>query len=294
MNCVKVRNLLSEYLDGEIQGTDREIIEEHLAECDSCARVSAVLQSTSRLLCEVGEVEPPAGLLAQIEAATINRPTLGQKARTALEQLTRVPASARWAMASATAAVALAFVMMSHPGTHQIATAPVHSPQSPSVTAAQPAASPAVTPASKPAPVVVAETKAVPASQPTRAQRRHMIALAKTVTHRRPAVKAPVHTAVAKVAPKVTPIPVAEESATSDVTANQNVPAAAPAPETEQEIKIVRASVAPQADWQKKEADSLAELRAKLAARNKQRRYEVQPETLDGRKVSIDLASIRF
>jgi hypothetical protein len=292
MNCVRIRNLLSEYLDGEIRGTDREIIEEHLAECDSCAHVSAVLQRTSMLLSEVGEVEPPAGLLAQIEAATINRPTLGQKARTALEQLTRVPASARWAMASVTAAAALMFVMMSHPGVHQIANVPVPTPHSPSVTATQPATPPVVSPAPKPAPVVVADTAPVPVHQPIRVQRRHMVASAKTSMGHR--AKQPVRTVVAKVTPKVTPIPVADEPSTSDATTNEDVAAVTPAPETGQEIKIVRASTAPQSDWQKKEADSLAELRAKLAARNKQRRYEVQPETIDGRKVSIDLASIRF
>ena len=291
MNCVRIRNLLSEYLDGEIQRTDREIVEEHLAQCDSCAHVSAVMQSTSMLLSEVGEVEPPAGLLAQIEAATINRPTLGQRVRAMLAHLTSVPASARWAMASATAVIALVFVMMSHPGVHRIANAPV--PQSPSsVTAAQPATPSVITPAPKLGPVVVVETNPVLVWRAAHRYRRHTTRVARS--------SAP-YQAPAKPMPSVTEIPSTDvdttkvaESIPTDTSDGNVVQAAAPGSDTDKEIKISKASVAPQPDWQKKEADSLAALRTKLAARSKQRRYEVQPETLDGRKVSIDLASIRF
>ncbi len=291
MNCIEVHNLLSEYLDGEIQGTEREDVQKHLAQCESCAQAFAVLQSTSRLLSEAQELEPPVGLLEQIEVATINRPTLGQKVRNALEQLTRVPASARWTMASAAAAAVVLFAVMSNPGLHLAKHMSVPS-SAPQVTASKRISPSQTTSAPKHIPVVVAEVKA----SPKPATHRRMIRVAKASSFyrtpvkpsvRKPAKAAPIPRTDIDAAKKAEPIPTA-------LPEEHVVAATPPAEKTSQEIKIVRASNASQTDWQKKEADSLAELRAKLAARNKQRRYEVQTEPLEGRKVSIDLASIRF
>ena len=292
MNCTQVHNLLSEYLDGEIQGSAREKVEEHLAQCASCARAFAVLQSASRLLAEAREVEPPIGLLEQIEAATINRPSLGQRV---LGRLAGVPASARWAMASAVAAAAVVIAMVSSPSVQQIAKTPVPNSK-PHVTATQPSTptQPAVEPKKA---VAVAVTEVKPAAAPKSVQvyRKHPVRMAKAPSHRFPAKPASQST------PKVAQIPNADVDAAKNaepipVTPPEEhvVAVTPPASETPQEVQIVRVSNVPQPDWTKREADSLAELNAKLAAKNKQRRYEAHSEPLEGRKVSINLASIRF
>lgn len=301
MNCSKARFLLSEYLDGEIQGAEREAVSEHLAECKDCALAFAALRNTSRLLAEA-EVEPPIGLLAQIEAATINRPTFRQRLSTAVTYLTRVPASARWATASAVAAVALVFAVMSYPGgSHQIAGVPAVRPHAPttSVVATQPATSPVkpAQPAAKLGSVTVAEASHDAVSSVRLTHHRHEVAITRTLVASRAPRKPAAHPK-----PRVMPIPNADvdttnvaQSIPADQPATDNVtPAATPAPDAEKEIKIVRASNMPQPDWQKKEEDALADLRVKLAARNKQRRYQVQVEPDQGNKVSVDLASIRF
>lgn len=300
MRCSRVRYLLSEYLDGEIQGTDHEMIKTHLAECEACALAYAALRNTSRLLAEAGEVEPPAYLLAQIEAATVSRPTFHQRVRTSLEHLTRIPASARWATVSAAAAVAFVMLMTSHPAVHQVAYNPPVKQQTPhSATVTPPALSQAKH--SQPVPemgrVIVAETRPIIAAVTLRVHPTNDAKVAKELPEHGSAAtssaqpsSAVVSLAVADEATPATEHPVTTETPVAE----SNVAAATPAPDTgEQEIKIVRASTS-QTDWQKREADSLAELRAKLAARNKQRRYGARIEPIEGNKVPVDLASIRF
>jgi AcrR family transcriptional regulator len=53
--CRRVRENLSAYLDGELQGAARRLIEEHLAECAECRTQLDELKETWRLLDELEE-----------------------------------------------------------------------------------------------------------------------------------------------------------------------------------------------------------------------------------------------
>ncbi|HOI55286.1 MAG TPA: zf-HC2 domain-containing protein [Phycisphaerae bacterium] len=53
--CRRVRENLSAYLDGELKGTARRLIEEHLAECAECRAQLDELKETWRLLDELEE-----------------------------------------------------------------------------------------------------------------------------------------------------------------------------------------------------------------------------------------------
>jgi len=48
--CRRVRDNLAAYLDGEVKGGARQIIREHLAECEACRRHLEELKETWRLL----------------------------------------------------------------------------------------------------------------------------------------------------------------------------------------------------------------------------------------------------
>lgn len=111
MSCQKVLSLLSAYGDGEAQTSDAEMIERHLSECDSCASEWKALQAMTGMLRTTPEVEPPAFLLAQIEAATVNRTGILARIQRAFDQ---IPTSARWATAPVAAAIVLMGVLLSN------------------------------------------------------------------------------------------------------------------------------------------------------------------------------------
>ena len=50
MNCAEMENKLGSYLDGELSGTDRTGVEEHVASCGECRQVLEGLQSQDRNL----------------------------------------------------------------------------------------------------------------------------------------------------------------------------------------------------------------------------------------------------
>ena len=57
-DCEKVRELLSDYLDGRA-GLDRSSVESHLARCPSCAEVVEDLKAISRAFRMLPSFEPP-------------------------------------------------------------------------------------------------------------------------------------------------------------------------------------------------------------------------------------------
>lgn len=80
MTCNEALELLSAALDGELSPSERNTLDAHLADCDSCAALFDELAGQSRLLREL-DCEVPAGLSASILASLPEQaPAKGQKA----------------------------------------------------------------------------------------------------------------------------------------------------------------------------------------------------------------------
>jgi hypothetical protein len=116
MSCQKVMSMLSAYIDGEVQTSDAEMIESHLSECDPCASEWKALQAMTGMLRTTPEVEPPTFLLAQIEAATVNRTGFLTRVQRAFDH---VPTTVRWAGAPVAAAIVLLGFLLSNNGSVQ-------------------------------------------------------------------------------------------------------------------------------------------------------------------------------
>ncbi len=78
MNCSKVQNLLSCYIDRELPGVDMLTIQRHLDECFECRREYHTLLQVKRLLSEMPVVPPSDSLeerlVQQVLATTAPRP----------------------------------------------------------------------------------------------------------------------------------------------------------------------------------------------------------------------------
>ena len=59
-NCERAQDLISAYVDGEITAEEKAELNEHVAQCASCADMLAVYSEISRAMAE--DVEPPASL----------------------------------------------------------------------------------------------------------------------------------------------------------------------------------------------------------------------------------------
>lgn len=288
MGCQEVRSLLSEYLDGEIPASEGGMVKEHLAECEDCARELEMLRGTAKLLFSVGEIEPPDGLLACIEAATIRRRTVRRRLRAALDPLFRLPVYARWTAASA-AVAALAIAVVMHPGIREPLAVKPGAPRV-EIAAKQP-----IPPATvKPAPrieVAVTEEGSSP-RRPHRAHPGREIA-SSTAPARKTVAKSPAKAGVTEHEQAAQPetespaTPPASESS-SETVAKVSTTEEQPKPE----IKLGKAVIKP--DWQQKEADALADLRTKLAARNKQRALDARQSPIEEKQYSVNLASVKF
>lgn len=304
MSCREILSMLSAYIDGEVREADADMIREHLAQCASCAREFSLLQRTAGVLASVPEVEPPAYLLEEIEAATVKRPGFRKRLRAALEPLMRAPAYARWAAVTAAAGVLIA-VFVFQPGMERHPLFGLHPPSSETI-ATQPGApedSGARVGATQPAP----ETGGVTVvERPVRTPRLYREA--------RPARElAGVATSAAdRLVDETMALAEADEDAGTLALGTETVPAtevaSEPPPETPASVDVASAlrgleSAGEKAETEKtspalgrleQEGDALAELRAQIAARNKQKRHEVRLEPVEGRKYSVALASIRF
>jgi len=69
MTHVAVSQRLSAYLDGELAGPERRAVDAHLRDCAVCRRDLAELARVKSLLGALPEVEPPVGLLADVQSA---------------------------------------------------------------------------------------------------------------------------------------------------------------------------------------------------------------------------------
>jgi len=68
MNCEEIKNLLSEYLDRELNQGACELVEEHLDNCPVCREELQVLKECLKSLGSLKKVEPPSDFLSQVHA----------------------------------------------------------------------------------------------------------------------------------------------------------------------------------------------------------------------------------
>ena len=69
MNCEQMRNLLDEYVDGELSAEGRRAVERHLAGCEACRAELEALKKTAALVGSLPKVNAPEGLARGVEAA---------------------------------------------------------------------------------------------------------------------------------------------------------------------------------------------------------------------------------
>lgn len=104
MNCGKVQNLLSCYIDRELPGVEMLHIQRHLDTCSECRREYQTLLSVKRLLSEMPAVSPPESLEERLVEKVLGSPAPARSR--ALPWLPR-PLWRPLAVAAAVAAIAL-------------------------------------------------------------------------------------------------------------------------------------------------------------------------------------------
>jgi len=106
-----VWDLLSAYADDEVTPEEAARVEQHVAVCADCARDLRFMRQTATVLASTPEVTPPAGLRQAILAATVYRPTWGQRLQASLRAVFLPPTRLR-AFGLAGAAAALFGLML--------------------------------------------------------------------------------------------------------------------------------------------------------------------------------------
>jgi anti-sigma factor RsiW len=66
MTCESIQATMTEYLDGLLDGSEREEFELHLEDCGKCRQEAAELKSTLSWLKQAGDITPPVGLRAAV------------------------------------------------------------------------------------------------------------------------------------------------------------------------------------------------------------------------------------
>lgn len=69
MNCENVRQILNDYIDGELNDLESRRVEQHVTGCESCAREERQLRMVCRLVGSCGAQKAPEGLLTGIHLA---------------------------------------------------------------------------------------------------------------------------------------------------------------------------------------------------------------------------------
>ncbi|GEM_PF-3445299 len=297
MSCQKVLSMLSAYIDGEVQTSDAEMIKTHLSECDSCAAECKALQAMTGMLRTTPEVEPPAFLLAQIEAATVNRTGFIAKVKRAFDH---VPTMARWAAAPVAAAVVLMGILLSNSGDvkapadggspmAQIQKAISDLPGLPNIAVEEQTPSTgavvAVRPKAKAANWKVHAAKSTKVAKATNGHKTGKPAeiedqdAGKTTFPEEPKLEEPVVDET-EIAENATDLDANETSDTDE--AEQTVQVAS-APDQKPVAKAVIIA----------ESGSMDQLRAKLAAKSKGR-LNNHEDRIEGKKYSVELVSLRF
>jgi hypothetical protein len=144
MDCGRMLDQLSSYIDGALPKREHMEVEKHLAECAECRAELVALKLLVHSAGEIEAVEPPAGLRMSIAAATTAKPKMEHGWTVARLRLQRILSarSLRWAGGIACAAVAMVvFVGLGHinePTNRTALRAKSPAPISTSVTAVRP------------------------------------------------------------------------------------------------------------------------------------------------------------
>lgn len=316
MSCHDLMLMLSAYIDGEARSDEAREVKVHLAACPECALELDLLARTAAAVSSAPEIEPPAGLLARIEAATVARP----KRTPVLSALWARPRHLGYGAASVAAIGALTITICVLPSVHRMTRGV------PTISGGR-TVSMAVTTAREVAPHPrVRPSDAADAGRPavggpdertgrlvfrwsdgsSRTRSRHrrtvgeshapvaahpsapMVAAKPGSTE--PALIDVKSQAKSVVTPIVTAVEKSEESERekSTVVAEPVKPAAGP-------ITIARAGVDEQRVVRLPQSSALsAQLRAAIAARNREKRFATYSDDPASRAISVELASIRF
>ena len=71
--CNDIRELLSLHLDGDLEEEQACQVREHLSECEDCTGILETLETIIDAGTSLGEIEPPANLLADVAASPCTR-----------------------------------------------------------------------------------------------------------------------------------------------------------------------------------------------------------------------------
>lgn len=71
MQCRRIQNKLSEYLDGELSPAERSQVQAHLQGCADCRAEAAALRRTAMMARDLGGFEPPPTLAYRLDPAII-------------------------------------------------------------------------------------------------------------------------------------------------------------------------------------------------------------------------------
>lgn len=124
MDCCKVQEVLSEFLDGRLQGKDKNFIEDHLHECLACRAEYKKLKNLVTALKSLPEVPAPPNFLAilQQRLAETNKPWWKKVVESFDRTLSTVPLKAMTVAAAAILAVTVFVVSnQSGPGNNEVA-----------------------------------------------------------------------------------------------------------------------------------------------------------------------------
>ncbi|MDP8236025.1 MAG: zf-HC2 domain-containing protein [Candidatus Erginobacter occultus] len=106
MKCEEITDLLSGYLDGELDEGERKRVEEHLSVCPACAEELRALRGCVEGIGSLEEVEPPADFLSRVHDRLEKKPGL----KTALGKIF-VPLPLRIPLEAAAAAAVVILVV---------------------------------------------------------------------------------------------------------------------------------------------------------------------------------------
>lgn len=73
MKCEEARELLSEYMDGELDAAQRAEVDRHVQGCKACTQELTSLRATVSLVASLGRVEAPEGLAGSVSDALSHR-----------------------------------------------------------------------------------------------------------------------------------------------------------------------------------------------------------------------------
>jgi len=73
MNCEKIEELLSPYLENEVSLEEKAEVENHLKICGSCSALFSFLKETTASLADFPELEPGRDLLSRLYAIPIKK-----------------------------------------------------------------------------------------------------------------------------------------------------------------------------------------------------------------------------